>query len=102
MAAHPGEILRSEFLEPMRITAYELAKALHSPGIYEVVREQRSISADLALRLGKYFGMSPQFWMNLQSDYDLRLAAAKAPLSKVKPRVAGQRLPGTAAVRRTA
>lgn len=88
IAAHPGEILRSEFMEPMGITAYQLAKALHSPGIYEVVREQRAISADLALRLGKYFAMSPQFWMNLQSDYDLRLASAKAPLNKIRPREA--------------
>jgi addiction module HigA family antidote len=85
IAAHPGEILRSEFMEPMGITAYQLAKALHFPGIYEIVREQRSISADVALRLGKYFGMTPQFWMNLQSDYDLRLAAASAPLKKIKP-----------------
>jgi len=88
IAAHPGEILRTEFLEPMGISAYELAKALHFPGIYEVVREQRSISADVALRLGKYFGMTPQFWMNLQADYDLRRAAATAPLSKIRPRSA--------------
>ena len=88
IAAHPGEVLRAEFMEPMGITAYQLAKAVHSPGIYEVVREQRAVSADLALRLGKYFGMSPQFWMNLQSDYDLRLAASKAPLNKIKPRAA--------------
>ncbi len=88
IAAHPGEILRTEFMEPMRITAYQLAKALHFPGIYEIVREQRAISADVALRLGKYFGMTPQFWMNLQADYDLRLAAASAPLSKIKPRSA--------------
>jgi antitoxin HigA-1 len=53
-----------------------------------IVREQRSISADVALRLGKYFGMTPQFWMNLQADYDLRLAAATAPLKKIKPRSA--------------
>jgi len=86
IAAHPGEILRTEFIEPMGITAYQLAKALHFPGIYEIVREQRAISADVALRLGKYFGMTPQFWMNLQADYDLRLAAASAPLSKIKPR----------------
>ncbi len=86
LAAHPGEILRTEFLEPMQISAYQLAKALHFPGIYEVVREQRAISADVALRLGKYFGMTPQFWMNLQADYDLRRAAATAPLSKIKPR----------------
>jgi addiction module HigA family antidote len=88
IAAHPGEILRTEFMEPMGITAYQLAKALHLPGIYEIVREQRAISADVALRLGKYFGMTPQFWMNLQADYDLRHAAASAPLSKIKPRSA--------------
>jgi addiction module HigA family antidote len=88
IAAHPGEILRTEFMEPMGITAYQLAKALHLTGIYEIVREQRAISADVALRLGKYFGMTPQFWMNLQADYDLRLAAASAPLSKIKPRSA--------------
>jgi antitoxin HigA-1 len=88
IAAHPGEILRTEFMEPMGISAYQMAKALHFPGIYEVVRERRAISADVALRLGKYFGMTPQFWMNLQADYDLRLAAASAPLSKIKPRSA--------------
>lgn len=69
-------------MEPMRITAYQLAKALHFSGIYEVVREQRAISADVALRLGKYFGMTPQFWMNLQADYDLRFAAVRVPLNK--------------------
>jgi antitoxin HigA-1 len=88
IAAHPGEILRTEFMEPLGITAYQLAKALHFPGIYEIVREERSISADVALRLGKYFGMTPQFWLNLQTDYDLRVAAASAPLSKIKPRSA--------------
>jgi addiction module HigA family antidote len=61
-------------------------KALHFPGIYEIMREQRSISAEVALRLGKRFGMTPQFWMNLQADYDLRLAAASASLNKIKPR----------------
>jgi antitoxin HigA-1 len=88
IAAHPGEILRTEFMEPMGITAYQLAKELHFPGIYEIARGERSISADVALRLGKYFSMTPQFWMNLQTDYDLRLAAASAPLSKIKPRSA--------------
>ncbi len=76
IAAHPGKILRTEFMEPLGITAYQLAKALHFPDVYEIVREQRAISADVALRLGKYLGMTPQFWMNLQADYDLRLAAA--------------------------
>ena len=88
IAAHPGQILRTEFLEPMGISAYQLAKALLFPGIYEIVREQRAISADVALRLGKYFGMTPQFWMNLQADYDLRRAAATSPLGKIKPRSA--------------
>jgi len=87
-AAHPGEILRTEFMEPMGISAYELAKALHFPGIYQVVNEQRAISAAVALRLGKYFGMTPQFWGNLQTDYDLRIAAASPALKKIKPRVA--------------
>jgi antitoxin HigA-1 len=88
IAAHPGEILRTEFMEPMGITAYQLSKALHLPGIYEIVRGQRAISADVALRLGKYFGMTLQFWMNLQTDYDLRIAATTAPLKKIKPRKA--------------
>ena len=88
IAAHPGEILRTEFMAPLGITGYQLAKALHFPGIYEIVREQRAISADVALRLGKYFGMTPQFWLNLQTDYDLRRAAARAPLKKIKPRSA--------------
>ncbi len=88
ITAHPGEILRTEFMKPLGITAYQLAKALHFPGIYEIVREQRAISADVALRLGKYFGMTPQFWLNLQTDYDLRIAAASARLSKLKPRSA--------------
>jgi antitoxin HigA-1 len=75
-------------MEPLGISAYQLAKALHFPGIYEIVREERAISADVALRLGKYFGTTPQFWLNLQTDYDLRRAVARAPLGKIKPRAA--------------
>jgi len=73
-AIHPGEILKTEFMEPMGISAYALAKALKFPGIYEVVRGGRSISADTAIRLGKYFDLPPQFWLNLQNDYDIRIA----------------------------
>ena len=73
-AVHPGEILRTEFMEPMGVSAYALAKALGFPGIYEVVRGGRAISADTAVRLGKYFGLPAQFWLNLQNDYDLRIA----------------------------
>ena len=74
-AIHPGEILKTEFMEPMGVSAYELAKALSFPGIYEVVRGDRAISVDTAIRLGKYFGLPAQFWLNLQNDYDLRIAA---------------------------
>jgi addiction module HigA family antidote len=73
-AVHPGEILKTEFMEPMGVSAYKLAKALNFPGIYEVVRGDRAIRADTAIRLGKYFGLPAQFWLNLQNDYDLRIA----------------------------
>ncbi len=66
-AVHPGQIPKTEFIEPMGMTAYELAKALSFPGIYEVVRGDRAVSADTAIRLGKYFGLPAQFWMNLQN-----------------------------------
>lgn len=70
---HPGEILAEEFLAPLNITQYRLAKDIHVPArrINEIVHRTRSISADTALRLGRYFGTSPQFWLNLQSSYDL-------------------------------
>ena len=68
---HPGEILRTEFMEPMKITAYRLAKDLDFPGIYDVLRCKRAITAETALRLARYFGNSAQFWINLQSRYDL-------------------------------
>ena len=74
VAVHPGEILKTEFMEPMGVSAYALAKSLNFPGIYEVVRGDRAISADTAIRLGKYFGLPAQFWLNLQNDYDLRIA----------------------------
>jgi antitoxin HigA-1 len=75
-AVHPGEILLKEFLEPMGLTQYRLAKDIHVtlPRINEIVHGKRSISADTALRLGTHFGLPAQFWMNLQADYDLRLA----------------------------
>ncbi len=85
-AVHPGEILKTEFMEPMGISAYELAKALAFPGIYEVVRGERAISADTAIRLGKYFGLPAQFWLNLQNDYDLRLAESSGVGKGIKPR----------------
>src|SRR5712671_6262525 len=90
-AVHPGEILKTEFMEPMGVTAYELAKALNFPGIYEVVRGDRAISADTAIRLGKYFGLPAQFWLNLQNDYDLRIAEGSGIGRGIKPRSVGYR-----------
>jgi antitoxin HigA-1 len=73
---HPGEILREEFLEPMGISQYRLAKDVSVPPrrINEIVHGKRAISADTALRLARYFGMEAQFWLNLQSRYDLEVA----------------------------
>ena len=70
---HPGEVLLDEFLKPMSISQYRLAKEISVPPrrINEIVQKKRGISADTALRLGRYFNMSPEFWMNLQGHYDL-------------------------------
>lgn len=73
---HPGEILFEEFMQPLDISINRLAREIAvAPGcISAIVNGKRSITADTALRLGKYFGVSPEVWMGLQADYDLRLA----------------------------
>src|SRR5262245_16884429 len=72
---HPGEMLREEFLEPLGLTPYKVAKACGVPRtrIERIAREELGITADTALRLGKYFGTSAGFWLNLQKRYDLRV-----------------------------
>jgi addiction module HigA family antidote len=72
---HPGEILLEEFLRPLGVSQYQLAKQIGVPGrrINEIVHGQRRISADTALRLARYFGTSERFWMNLQARYDLEV-----------------------------
>jgi len=74
---HPGEILKTEFLDEFDLTAYALAKALRVPSnrITAIVNGERAISADTALRLARFFGTTPDFWMNLQSHYDLAVAS---------------------------
>jgi len=74
-AIHPGEILREEFLNPLGISAYRLARDTSVPPrrINDIVRGVRAISADTALRLSRYFGMSERFWLNLQTRYDLEI-----------------------------
>ena len=73
---HPGECLREDYLGPLGMSANALAKALHvpAPRINDIVRERRGISADSAMRLARCFDTTPQFWMALQSEYDLRVA----------------------------
>ena len=70
---HPGEILKEEFLKPFGITAYKLAKEINIPQtrISQIIRGNRRITADTALRLSAFFGNSPQFWLGLQDDFDL-------------------------------
>ena len=70
---HPGEVLLEEFLKPMSISAYRLAKETNLPQtrISEIVKGKRRVTADTALRLSKFFGTTPQFWLGLQNDYDL-------------------------------
>lgn len=73
---HPGEVLREEYLIPLDMSAHALAMALHvpAPRINEIVRETRAVTPDTALRLARFFNTTAEFWMNLQSAYDLRKA----------------------------
>lgn len=76
---HPGEILKEEFLDPMKISAYRLSKETFIPQtrISEIIKGNRRITADTALRLSKYFGTSARFWLGLQDDYDLEEEGAR-------------------------
>ena len=73
---HPGEILRDDFMQPMGLSINRLARDIDVPPgrISAIVNGKRAITADTALRLGKYFGVSPELWLGLQADYDLRIA----------------------------
>src|SRR5271166_4214866 len=86
---HPGEMLREEFLEPLGLTPYAVVKACGVPRtrIERIVREELGISADTALRLGRFFGTSAQFWLNLQNRYDMATAerALAKTLGKIEP-----------------
>lgn len=86
---HPGEILQEEFLIPLDITAYRLAKEIHVPQtrISAIIKGERSISVDTAIRLSKFFGNSVKFWLNLQTDYDIEEIIIKKgkELDSIKP-----------------
>jgi addiction module HigA family antidote len=90
---HPGEILREEFLSPLGMSANELALALRVPAtrINDIVNERRGITADTALRLSRYFGTTPKFWMNMQASWELEVAEDQLGYSvkrEVLPRTA--------------
>ncbi|MGA7829559.1 MAG: HigA family addiction module antitoxin [Terracidiphilus sp.] len=85
---HPGDILKTEFMEPLGLSSYRLAKDLHvsAPRVNDIVLGKRGITADTAMRLGAYFGTSAQLWLNLQNKHDIWIAAKNKSLRKVKPR----------------
>lgn len=88
---HPGEILREEFVTPLGLSANALARDLHVPTnrVTALLHEERGITADTALRLARYFGTTPEFWMNLQATHDLRaeeLRSAKEIATEITPR----------------
>ena len=85
---HPGEVLRAEYLEPLNLTARGLAEEIGVPGnrMSEIIRERRSVTADTAIRLGRYFGTDPRFWLNLQTAFDLSRAEADNDYSSVHTR----------------
>jgi len=86
---HPGEILREDFLPDYALTAGSLAKALHVPRdrIEKLVREKRAITADTAMRLARYFDTTPQFWLNLQANFDLA-SVPEDEIKSIEPRAA--------------
>lgn len=89
---HPGEVLREEFLKPMGMSVYELAKRLRvpAPRVNDIVLERRGVSADTAVRLSRFFGTTEQFWLNLQGAYEVSRVRSEhgAEIERIKPRAA--------------
>lgn len=90
---HPGEVLREDFLKPLQLSQYALAKALAVPqiSVSEIVNGKRAITPDTALRLARYFATSPEFWLGMQATYDLEMARDRVGAeidTKVRPRAA--------------
>ena len=90
LRTHPGEVLREEYLVPLGLSARALAKDLGVPAnrLSEIARGARDISADTAIRLGRYFGTDPRFWLNLQIAHDLSKAEMDTSYKKIVPRPA--------------
>jgi addiction module HigA family antidote len=90
LRTHPGEVLREEYLVPLGLSARALAKELDVPAnrLTEIMRGTRDVTADTAIRLGRYFGTDPRFWPNLQAAYDLSKAEKAHSYKKIVPRTA--------------
>jgi antitoxin HigA-1 len=90
LRTHPGEVLREEYLIPLGLSARALAKELDVPAnrLTEIMRGTRDVTADTAIRLGRYFGTDPRFWLNLQAAYDLSKAEQTNSYKKIVPRSA--------------
>jgi addiction module HigA family antidote len=88
LRAHPGEVLAEGYLKPLGLSANALAKAIDVPGnrISDIVRRRRDVSADTAIRLGRYFDVDPRFWLNLQAAYDLSRAESEHDYSGLRSR----------------
>jgi addiction module HigA family antidote len=73
---HPGDVLREDFMKPMKLSSYAVAKAIGTTpiAISQIIRNKRSVSAEMALKIGRLFGVSPELWLGIQVDYDLELA----------------------------
>lgn len=87
LRTHPGEVLNEEFLKPLNLSARALGCAIGVPGnrISDIIRQRRDVSADTAIRLARYFGTDPRFWLNLQDSYDLSKAENEHDYSALKP-----------------
>ena len=90
LRVHPGEILAEEYLAPLGLSASALARAIGVPGnrISDIIRQRRDVSADTAIRLGKYFAVDPRFWLNLQAAHDLAKAESEHDYSGLQARAA--------------
>jgi antitoxin HigA-1 len=84
---HPGEVLAEEYMVPLGLSARALGRAVGVPGnrIADIIRQRRDVSADTAIRLGRYFEVDPRFWLNLQAAYDLSVAESENDYSGLRP-----------------
>jgi antitoxin HigA-1 len=86
LRTHPGEVLAEEFMKPLGLSSRALGEAIGVPGnrLSDIVRQRRDVSADTAIRLGRYFGTDPRFWLNLQAAHDLSKARKRARLLEIE------------------